>query len=1100
MPTDITKLQFSLDIDGRRAKRTIEAMEASFKRGLGRIGDAAEGANDLLKGLEDTAESFGVEYSKGLMLSQKQLIVLTKKQEDLHQQLHDTRIELSRASAEEKVGIKKSIQGLEDRLSLIKEIRENQKGLDFGAAFHEAIEANAKEYRDEMESAFKGFVGFDRRKMTKEVGASLSDAMSGLGSKSFGGMARGIGGALGGLGKGAVGKMAQMGGAVSAMTGIAGTLTKLGPALSMTAGAVMAIVKLFIDADAAAKEFQKELLSTASTGEFLATAGGRADIAFEDLHATVKSIRGAAFDAKSNLEWGTTSKDHLALLGVLNQEGVSLGRIRDEAEASRKEVGRFSADMVHVAVAFSRNFGVSLTEIAQFQGEMMTELGTKAKDIAGSFAQISQAASDSGIAQNKFFQMIRSISTDLSLYNNRLEDSVQLLKLVGKAMSPRNAQKFMQETAQGLKNMGRTEKLKLSLLAGDKKVTGILNREMKNRREDLAEKLKAAGATGSIDDIASAIDQGGEALEKHLGKANIGGDLQEAITQYGIDKQRAGKGTFGKATALGNAGPGAVLDLYTAALAKFGGGKNLSEGAGSIGMEMMAEQLGLSQERLDAMIKVEKAVDKQRKLMKKQATDEGKGIEELKKIDEMGSQEIIRSMSADAKKDLDAAQQVTNYAKTQAELTQSVSEKLQIIIDFLLNQAYDVFMGIWDTISNLLPGGANDRKRTEMTVARTKNKELMEAFKSSADQEDFKRKAYRTGTFKAQEAVIYQNPGKAKELEARSKELGLKAEELRKQGKTDEANAVESESRSLVEEREALVNAYNKVVGSISANLGGAGNSNSLKRQRLQEAIRMAEVNNDDYDQRKMKSMAWHLSQGRDIEAAGTAAGFSEEDVAKIIDKIRLTLSDDQLAHTFQGVAPGAAASGATAATPSAAIAPPPSKEKPATVEQQAQTTTAIESVADGQKKLGFDKGNVKNTFQPAIENGTLDALRTALFEYYMYSGLDRGSVAAGLKAGTFNATNFGKQVVQNSTATGTVMVPPANAEGGVVARPPSGEFFASVAPGETIVPRGGATQGGGSVNITLNVNGIGGQDLARHLENKVNEGIYEYKRREKFH
>jgi hypothetical protein len=117
-----------------------------------------------------------------------------------------------------------------------------------------------------------------------------------------------------------------------------------------------------------------------------------------------------------------------------------------------------------------------------------------------------------------------------------------------------------------------------------------------------------------------------------------------------------------------------------------------------------------------------------------------------------------------------------------------------------------------------------------------------------------------------------------------------------------------------------------------------------------------------------------------------------------------------------------------------------------------------------------------------------------------MYSGLDRGAVAAGLKQGKFDATNFGEKVVSEATSTGNIMVP--NAEGGVVLRPAPGEVVASVAPGETIVPRGGGMQSGGNgnVNITLNVNGIGGQDLARHLQNKINEGIYEYKRREKFH
>jgi hypothetical protein len=70
----------------------------------------------------------------------------------------------------------------------------------------------------------------------------------------------------------------------------------------------------------------------------------------------------------------------------------------------------------------------------------------------------------------------------------------------------------------------------------------------------------------------------------------------------------------------------------------------------------------------------------------------------------------------------------------------------------------------------------------------------------------------------------------------------------------------------------------------------------------------------------------------------------------------------------------------------------------------------------------------------------------------------------------------------------------------------PTGEGLAAVGPGEQILPAG-AGKGksstpapqGGPTTFQINVNGVGAQDLKKIIEQKVNEGIYEYKRREKF-
>jgi hypothetical protein len=182
--------------------------------------------------------------------------------------------------------------------------------------------------------------------------------------------------------------------------------------------------------------------------------------------------------------------------------------------------------------------------------------------------------------------------------------------------------------------------------------------------------------------------------------------------------------------------------------------------------------------------------------------------------------------------------------------------------------------------------------------------------------------------------------------------------------------------------------------------------------------------------------------------------------------------------------------------------------------ELQRVTGLSAEQVAEMQaveKKLGavkFDKSFLKSDLQRSMEQATLDAVRKALFEYYMYSAIeDRSKVAdylakGGGDIGTF-ATDVGAAAKSGKLVTDVLA---ANQAGGMVTgirgglaqvTASAGEGLASVGRGERIVPAGGAPAGGTS--IVIPVNGIGGEDLAKVIRAKVIDGITEYKRRERF-
>src|SRR5690606_37909444 len=214
----------------------------------------------------------------------------------------------------------------------------------------------------------------------------------------------------------------------------------------------------------------------------------------------------------------------------------------------------------------------------------------------------------------------------------------------------------------------------------------------------------------------------------------------------------------------------------------------------------------------------------------------------------------------------------------------------------------------------------------------------------------------------------------------------------------------------------------------------------------------------------------------------------------------------------------GSQAQGATAKTQAS-----PSQEPVIQDEQTSLTESSNETlstIATGtndiqktmsQRGVKLDRGQLKGDVANEMETAMLAALRQALYEYYLYSGIqDRSKVAqafgkaGGAKAGAAAMGGImGRDPVSAEGALAEIQAS-ANSGGGLVpgingglaqVAAAAGEGVASVGRGERIVPAGG----GGGNTFPISVNGIGGRDLANLIETKVVEGIREFKRREKF-
>lgn len=983
----------------------------------------------------------------------------------------------------------------------------------------EGLEKGGKEVSEVM-SAFlgkdlKGTIEKITRGSGKAMGALLPKAHGGLMALAGKGRAAGAGLAEKGATRGGLagGAMKASGAALKGLSSLprvlgklAGGLASLGPILGGISSVMMVIVQLFIDAEAKAKGFQKELLQSASTAEFLAASGGDANAAFSDLEDTMRQVRDAAF-SYNNLNWGITSEEHKQVINVLTQEGVSLNRIRQEADQAQETVGDFASELTHVSVAYSRSFGVPLQEINQLQSEMMTEMGASLQDVRLSFGQMTRAATDSGIASNKFFAMIRGVSQDLSLYNMRLEDTVKTLQLLGKVMSPRNAQKFLQTATQGLKQMGRTERLRLTLLAGTGETKNIVNRDIKDKAEILGKKVKM-----SAKDVMSVLQtKGVKGLEDKI--SGLPDEAQGAVREMGAQIQlqmtRVGKGAFGISGAAADVGPAATLQLMQKAVGKFAGTDKLAKAVGSIGAEMMAENLGISQEQLDGMAKFEMAIDSQREVLKRQLKEGDEdtikrlaeaGMDTAEDIDKAGYDQIYKAMDENTKKQADDATKIESLAQKQARLTQSMVDKLGTLVDFMQNSIYNVIADILD----LLPWGKSERaerKKVQEAARKTGSAELQRA----AKQGDLPAALMETGVVKRLNTAM-------DDLVKVNQQISATKGKIAEQETTKQI-------MPWTKVQEQQLQALYKQTDVLSASKGSLENvaksvAENMSPEALMEAMEQAGVDKGTIDE--LIAPLTGVAGGLGGSAGGRRLkkGLTGADVFKEMSKV---LSPEELAKTIEKApvwtTKGPAAEKITAlgaADKALADAGFGAETAKATVDTaKSAETTATRTLPLVKKEsvyVRYSKQGLK-LYMDALEKTLLSALREALFEYYLYSQLDPEDLVKYMSEEGLDVEGMARKVGEGGplgfSAAGTTGLTPVkkNATGGIVESVAgglatvAGEGLASVAPGERIVPAGAGATG----SVIVNVNGIGGNDLVRLIRASVIDTVAAYKSRERY-
>jgi len=320
-----------------------------------------------------------------------------------------------------------------------------------------------KQFFDELKASQENAAKTLREQMgnaAQTFGEGMHGVFSDLTSKDIGSMA-GVLGKLAAANKAAAVKAEQAGkgregAGGSVLTGLGTFLTKMGPALmavAALAAGLAAVVKILLDADSKGKELNRALLDAGVAG---ASLGKNLKETQETLDRTSKAFTEGGGAFRFNAIWGTTAKDHLAVLGAYEAAGLTMAELKKEFSGAADQQERLRKE-TEAALGYSKLLGLSTSEVATNFSVYMEELGMTLQGVEKRFSAILSVARESGFGIKRFFSMISQATSSMSLYNIRLQDTATLLNTLGKALGEERGGRMLQKLTEGFKGESTKE-------------------------------------------------------------------------------------------------------------------------------------------------------------------------------------------------------------------------------------------------------------------------------------------------------------------------------------------------------------------------------------------------------------------------------------------------------------------------------------------------------------------------------------------------------------------------------------------------------------------------------------------------------------------
>lgn len=524
---------------GKSAQDQIRSLDRSIQRMV----DSTEiGSKDLTAALEDTLKIYD-KVTKNATTSmgfQKEIKAIEELQKEIGK-MHSMADEYSKADEDQ---AKQILQSYKEKASFIqKQIKDTGESL--------------KKQSDKLNKVFVD----DRKKLNKylsqDMPAKFGQSIGkGINSALSGGDIRGvISGTLeagGSLARGGVEKFLQvrrekklereakglppgrMGGVVNALGNIAKVA---GPLLAAVGGLAM-IVKLLMDSEAQTKELNKALTDTVSLYRLGDKNLGQATQRMDELRASATNFR-------TNLRLGIDPKQHYEVINALNDHDVKLSDLAKHYESWGEMATGVVTDVRFAAL----NLGTSMQEVAGFMGKMQSIHQMTLPSVRDSLVMITEAAADSGMSTKKFFSAVTQVGDQMTLYNYRLDKTVNLLRDFSQYLDPDSAKEFVQQLTTGFKDKTPLDRMRDTLIAfgGDfKKMAKAIRETVQTQIQGLDEQHSSAIA-GQLKSMGIDIGKGSP---EEVAKALAGLNAEQRDVMYSAISKRFGGKTAARVSAL----------------------------------------------------------------------------------------------------------------------------------------------------------------------------------------------------------------------------------------------------------------------------------------------------------------------------------------------------------------------------------------------------------------------------------------------------------------------------------------------------------------------------------------------------------------------
>jgi hypothetical protein len=396
------------------------------------------------------------------------------------------------------------------------------------------------------------------------------------------------------------------------------------------------------------------------------------------------------------------------------------------------------------------------------------------------------------------------------------------------------------------------------------------------------------------------------------------------------------------------------------------------------------------------------------------------------KLRDTDSMTVFENMSKKQQDAVNEAGKQTDFAKRTAGFQVSLLQKLEMLVDFMMNAFYDSVMSIVDMLANSFFGNAGKQKEVRLAkeVKESKNTTLTKALgDAGGDVDKFKGKVMFSDAY--QKVAV----SAAKDKGQTDKMLGSASAAAKKAALMDAAQnpalkaALEAGAKKKAEDKafadkkaqegksKALQEDYTGDRGP-----GGGGIHGSVNKGVATEEEKAVNIANMSFDELKefipedqmlgvLQKLGWHMDTEELAKAfpqwekdAGTVMTADEQAkaVADGMDKVGQTTANDAIKRADSG-GPRSLYVHDTHAEPllqgilGALVGPPVANDSDeATLEEQESTTASLADIYNVLKIKGIriNQSHLDKDVKKVIADATLESIQEGLFEYYQYQGM----------------------------------------------------------------------------------------------------------------